>query len=80
MAWKDRNAKNSTCEEYKDFIVSLANLLYKIDLDDKDKKLLWKSLRKNKKMLKSMDISKKEFDMDIMNAIIEALKYKYQSK
>lgn len=70
----------STCEEYKDFIVSLANLLYKIDLDDKDKKLLWKSLRKNKKMLKSMDISKKEFDMDIMNAILEALKYKYQSK
>ena len=53
---------------------------YKIDLDDKDKKLLWKSLRKNKKMLKSMDISKKEFDMDIMNAILEALKYKYQSK
>ena len=80
MDWKDRKAKKSTCEEYKDFIVSLANLLYKIDLDDKDKKLLWKSLRKNKKMLKSMDISKKEFDMDIMNAIIEVLKYKYQSK
>ncbi|MCJ0567721.1 hypothetical protein [Enterococcus cecorum] len=80
MAWKDRKAKKSTCEEYKDFIVSLANLLYKIDLDDKDKKLLWKSLRKNKNMLKSMDISKKEFDMDIMNAILEALKYKYQSK
>ena len=51
---------------------------YKIDLDDKDKKLLWKSLRKNKKMLKSMDISKKEFDMDIMNAILEALKFKYK--
>ena len=80
MDWKDRKAKKSTCEEYKDFIVSLANLLYKIDLDDKDKKLLWKSLRKNKKMLKSMDISKKEFDMDIMNAILEALKYKYQRK
>ena len=80
MAWKDRKAKKSICEEHKDFIVSLANLLYKIDLDDKDKKLLWKSFRKNKKMLKSMDISKKEFDMDIMNAILEALKYKYQSK
>ena len=51
---------------------------YKIDLDDKDKKLLWKSLRKNKNMLKSMDISKKEFDMDIMNAILEALKFKYK--
>lgn len=78
MAWKDRKAKKSTCEEYKDFIVSLANLLYKIDLDDKDKKLLWKSLRKNKNMLKSMDISKKEFNMDIMNAILEALRYKYK--
>ena len=80
MAWEDRKAEKSTCEEYKDFIVSLANLLYKIELDDKDKKLLWKLLRKNKKMLKSMDISKKEFDMDVMNAILEALKYKYQSK
>ena len=78
MAWKDRKAKKSTCEEYKDFIVSLANLLYKIDLDDRDQKLLWKSLRKNKKMLKSMDISKKEFDIDIMNATIDALKYKYK--
>lgn len=79
MSWKGRKAKKSTCEEYKDFIVSLANLLYKIELDDKDKKLLWKSLRKNKKMLKSMDISKMEFDMDIMNAILEALKFKYQN-
>ena len=78
MTWKDRKAEKSTCEEYKDFIVSLANLLYKIDLDDKDKKLLWKTLRKNKKMLKSMDISKKEFDMDIMNAILEALRFKYK--
>ena len=79
MSWKDRKAKKSTCEEYKDFIVSLANLLYKIDLDDRDQKLLWKSLRKNKKMLKSMDISKKEFDIDIMNATIDALKYKYKN-
>ena len=78
IAWKDRKAKKSICEEYKDFIASLASLLYKIELDDKDKKLLWKALRKNKKMLKSMDISKKEFDMDIMNAILEALKFKYK--
>ena len=27
-------------------------------------------------MLKSIDISKKKFDMDIMNATLEALKYK----
>lgn len=48
-SWKDRKAKKNVCEVYRDFIVSLANLLYKIDLDDRDQKLLWKSLRKNKK-------------------------------
>lgn len=80
MFWKDRKANNATCAEHKDFIVSLANLLYKIEIDDRDKKLLWKSLRKNKKMLKSMDISKKEFDLDIMNAILEALSFKYSKK
>lgn len=77
MTWKERKAENSVCEANKDFVISLANLLYKIDLDARDKKLLWKSLRKNKKMLKSMDISKKEFDMELMDAILDALKYKY---
>ena len=77
MAWKDRKTDKSIYEDNKDFIVSLANLLYKIELDDREKKLLWKSLRKNKKMLKSMDISKKEFDMDLMNGILDALRYKY---
>lgn len=77
MSWEDRKANNEICEEYQDFIISLANLLYKIDLDDRDKKLLWKSLRKNKKMLKSMDISKKEFGIGIMNSILEALRFKY---
>ena len=78
MSWKDREINKETCTEHKDFIVSLANLLYKIELYDRDKKLLWKSLRNNKKMLKSMDISRKEFDLDIMNAIMEALNFKYK--
>ena len=77
VAWKDRKTNDSICRENKDFIISLANLLYKIELNDRDKKLLWKSLRKNKKMLKSMDISKKEFDMDLMNGILDALRYRY---
>ena len=80
MSWKDRKANKETCAEHKDFIVSLANLLYKIEINDRDKKLLWKSLRKNKKMLKSMDISKKEFDLDIMSVILEALSFKYSKK
>lgn len=40
MSWKDREINKETCTEHKDFIVSLANLLYKIELYDRDKKLL----------------------------------------
>ena len=63
--------------DYKLLIVSLANFLYKIELNERDKKLLWKSLRKNKRMLKSLGISKKEFGVEIIDAVIEALNYKY---
>ena len=75
--WSDRKSKKDQYDEYKELIISLANLLYKVELNDRDEKLLWKSLRKNKKMLKSMDISKKEFDKDLMSAILEALSFKY---
>lgn len=63
--------------KYKLPIVSLANLLYKIELNERDKKLIWKTLRKNKKMLKSLKISKKEFSVDIIDTVIEVLNYKY---
>ena len=39
MAWIDRKTDKSIYEDKKDFIVSLANLLYKIELDDREKKL-----------------------------------------
>jgi len=77
IAWQEKKADAKTCDKYRDLIVSLANFLYKIELNDRDKKLLWKALRRNKKMLKSMDISKKEFDMSVFDAVYEALNYKY---
>ena len=77
LAWQEKKADAKTCDKYRDLIVSLANFLYKIELNDRDKRLLWKALRRNKKMLKSMDISKKEFDMSIFEAVYEALNYKY---
>lgn len=77
IIWKDRKIDKNICEANKDFIVLLANLLYKIELSDLDKKLLWKTLRKNKKMLKLMNISKKEFNMELMDGIFDALRYKY---
>ena len=64
-------------DKYKGVIISLANLLYKIELDKSDTKLLYKSFRNNKKLLKSMNTSKKEFDSSLMNEVIDALDYKY---
>ena len=72
-------AKAKQYSDYKMLFITLANLLYKIGLDERDKKLLWKSFRQNKEMLKSMNISKKEFDMEIMNAVTNALCYKYRT-
>lgn len=75
-AWKNKKASSEVCSNHKDLIISLANFLYKIELNDKDKKLLWKSLRKNKKLLKSMNESKKEFDFELMEVVFDALKYR----
>ncbi len=75
-----RKAEDELCKEHKDMIISLANFLYKIELNDRDKKLLWKSLRKNKKLLKSMEVTKKEFSIDVIDAVLEALNYLYSEK
>lgn len=77
-SWKDKKAEQEICEEHKVLLVSLANFLHKIELDDKEKKLLWKSLKKNKKMLESMNISKKEFSIKVVDAALEALSYQYK--
>ena len=77
IASKERNAQDELCNKHKSLIISLANFLYKIDLNDRDKKLLWKSLRKNKSLLKSVDISQKEFSIEVIDAVLEALNCKY---
>lgn len=56
----------------------IANLLYKIDLDDNDKRLLYKTFKGNKKMLSALNMKKKEFKIDILNAVEEALSYSYK--
>lgn len=76
--WKGKKTEQEICDEHKVLIVALANFLYKIELNEKDKKLLWKSLKNNKKMLESMNISKKEFNIKVIDAVLEALSYKYK--
>lgn len=62
---------------YKPLIIFVSNLLYKINLDDKGKKLVFKTLRKNKELLSGLNLKKKNFTFDIMEAIEEALSYCY---
>lgn len=71
------STKQAFDEKEKQLIVSLANLLYKVDMDQKDKHLLWKSLKGNKKFLSSIGMKKKEFDFSIIETISDALKLKY---
>lgn len=79
MNMDSKNANIGMYEDSKDVIISLANMLYKIDIDDETKILLWKYLSKDKNFLKSMGISKKEFDIDIMNIVSGALEFKYKN-
>lgn len=62
----------------KDLIIALSNLLYKIELTEKDKKLLWQSFRKNKQMLKTMNVKKKDFEFYIIEIVCVALEYRYK--
>ena len=71
--------KKNFDEKEKQLITSLANFLYKIDMDDKDRHLLWKSFKGNKKFLASIEIKKREFDFSIIETVSDALKYKYRS-
>lgn len=65
-------------ENEEKLIISLANLLYKIDMDTKDKKLIWKSLKKNKEFLKSVNMSEQNLKYSIMEVTFDALQYKYR--
>ena len=58
-------------------IASLANILYKIDMDNKDKYILWKYLKDNKEFLASIGIKETEFEFSIIETASDALNDKY---
>lgn len=58
-------------------IVTLANLLYKININEIEKKLLWKSLRDNKEFLKSINVTKENFKINIFDIVPKVLDFKY---
>ncbi len=67
-------------DKQKSLIISLSNLLFKLNLDEKDKTLLWKSFKGNKKFLSTIEMSKKDFEYSIIETVTDALKHKYRSE
>ena len=65
---------------FKPLIISLANLLYSIELDTKAKKLLWKSLRNNKDFLKSLNFKKRKLKSKVIDLAVDALEFKYKDQ
>lgn len=72
--------KKNVDDKQTTLIVSLSNLLYKINLDEKDKKLLWKSFKGNRKFLSSIEMSKGDFEFSIIETVTDALMHKYRSE
>ena len=66
-------------KDKKNIIIPFANLLYDIDLNEDDKKLLHKSFIKNKELLKKLNITKKDFSYDSFNNTFDALEKKYNN-
>lgn len=77
FALNGKKADNKLCEDFQDLIITLTNFLYKIDLNERDKKLIFKSIKKNKTMLKSFNIKKNELPYAIIDIVEEALNYRY---
>ncbi len=77
MKSADCKITNQNNDGFKSVFILLANLLYKIDLDDKDKKILWKTIRNDKEFLSIISIRKKDFGFEIVDEVSKALDYKY---
>lgn len=65
------------CESHKSIIIYMANLLYKIDIDESDRKLLAKSFMNNKEFIEKMRIDKKDINVEFFGVIDRILKYAY---
>ena len=57
----------------KDLIVYMANLLYKINTEESDRKLLSKSFRSNKEFRKKMKLEKRDLDLELFNIVNKVL-------
>lgn len=64
-------------QKTRPLIISLCNLLFKIDLSDADRKLIRKAFKGNKEFLEQVGLKKRDFSGSIMDVVNQALLRKY---
>lgn len=75
------NIKNESNNKInKKLVIYLSNLLYQIEITDKEKKILYKSFKKNKEFLKSFNLKPKDFTFEMFEIVFKALDYMYKNK
>lgn len=65
------------CEKYKNLIVYMANLLYKIPMEESDYKLLANSFKSNKEFCEKMGLQKTDISSDLFEIVNKVLIYSY---
>ena len=77
LSYKYRKTNNIICNKHKNCIVKLANEFCYIEIKGNDKQILMEFIKRDSEKLKILNITKKELNIDIINAVFEALDYKY---
>jgi hypothetical protein len=62
----------------RSLLISLANLLWKIELEGKDRKILANSLKKNEVFLKSADVPEESITEELLWKVYRILQFKYK--
>lgn len=74
----DYEAVRKYCKEHEQLVMTLANMLYKVPLDDKDRKLLIELLKKDNDFLSSVNMSEHDLRTFDLVLIDKALEYQYK--
>lgn len=77
LASNQQQLSSKEAVQFEETIIFLTNLLYKIDLDSKDKTIIWKTIRSNSELLESMNLTKADFKQSLIGQVEQALVYKY---
>ena len=77
---QENNLSYPTNSKYQDAIIAVCNLVFNIDMDDKDKKIFCNAMKKNKDFLSSLNIDKNDFEEIVMNYAFKARAFKESQK